>query len=304
VDNGGEFTSLLDTAGGAPGGRRASLGAGKKSASRKRNGSSGGVGGSGSKKSRLKSAAVPSPTAASRQLRSRNTKATTTSSKSAAAHESLQQPPRSILPAAAAASCGTTTAAGEDKRSTRQSLPRHQIDWSRAIHLQQPARHYALVLDQLFSNDSCLNNSSCSEQLDGANSCPGCGDSFLLPTTFFQHLYRRSVRIRFECRGCDGVKYLEFTNKCLFRLHLLSHLEQGEEGLETGLLELSSLQPDEMLDINSNSNNSSSNSILSSLHRRTQSQLARSETEVQCMECLQVGLCLLNKKSAFLFQLK
>ncbi len=164
-------------------------------------------------------------------------------------------------------------------------MPRHQIDWSRALHLQQPAQHNALVMDQLFSNDSCLNNNSCSEQLDGGNSCPGCGDSFLLPTTFFQHLYRRSVRIRFECRGCDGVKYLEFTNKCLFRLHLLSHLEQGEEGLETGLLELSSLQPGEMLEINS------SNSILSSLHRRTQSQLARSETEVQCMECLQVGLC-------------
>jgi hypothetical protein len=294
VDNGGEFTSLLDTAGGAPSGRRASLGAAKKSASRKRNSSSGGGGSCGSKKSRLKSAAatsavtsaVPSPSAASRQLRSRNTKATTTSLKSAAARESLQQP-RSILPAAAAASCGTTTAAGEHKRSTRQSLPRHQIDWSRALHLQQPAQHYTLVLDQLFSNDSCLNNSSCSEQLDGANSCPGCGDSFLLPTTFFQHLYRRSVRIRFECRGCDGVKYLEFTNKCLFRLHLLSHLEQGEEGLETGLLEFSSLQPSEMLDINSNS---SSSSIFSSLHRRTQNQLARAETEVQCMECLQVGL--------------
>jgi len=147
-------------------------------------------------------------------------------------------------------------------------------------------------LDQLFSNDSCL-NSSCSEQLD-SNSCPGCGDSFLLPTTFFQHLYRRSVRIRFECRGCDGVKYLEFTNKCLFRLHLLSHLELGEEGLEPGLLELSSLQPSEMLEINSNS---SSSSIFSSLHRRTQNQLARAETEVQCMECLQVGLCLLNIKN-------
>jgi hypothetical protein len=202
------------------------------------------------------------------------------------AQESLQQPPRSILPAAAAASCGTTTAAGEHKMSTRQSLPRHQIDWSRALHLQQPAQHYTLVLDQLFSNDSCL-NSSCSEQLD-SNSCPGCGDSFLLPTTFFQHLYRRSVRIRFECRRCDGVKYLEFTNKCLFRLHLLSHLERGEEGLEIGLLELSSLQPGEM-EININSNSSSS-SIFSSLHRRTQNQLARAETEVQCMECLQVGL--------------
>jgi hypothetical protein len=291
VDNGGEFTSLLDTAGGAPDGRRASLGAGKKSASRKRNSSSACGSGSGSKKSRLKSAAVSSPTVASRQLRPRNPEATTTNSKSAAANQSLEQQPRSILTAAAAASRGTTTAAGEHKRS-RQSLPRHQIDWSRALHLQQPAQHYALVLDQLFSNDSCL-NSSCSEQLDGGNSCPGCGDSFLLPTTFFQHLYRRSVRIRFECRGCDGVKYLEFTNKCLFRLHLLSHLEQGGgEGLETGLLELSSLQPSEMMEINSNSNSSSSNSILSSLHRRTQSQLARSETEVQCMECLQVGFCL------------
>jgi hypothetical protein len=120
-----------------------------------------------------------------------------------------------------------------------------------------------------------------------ADSCPGCNASFLLPTTFFQHLYRRSVRIRFECRHCNN-QYLEFSNKCLFRIHLLSHLEleEGEEewcgALQTEFLELNSLEISEL--INGKAINSSS-SLLSN-HRRTQSQLAKSAGEAQCMECL------------------
>ena len=59
--------------------------------------------------------------------------------------------------------------------------------------------------------------------------CPGCRDSFMLPTTFFGHVYRASVRISFECRQCNN-KELEFNNKCLLRMHILNHLEADEVG--------------------------------------------------------------------------
>jgi hypothetical protein len=160
------------------------------------------------------------------------------------------------------------------------------MDWSQVLRLPQPTEHYGFVLDQLLSNESSSFQPGKSRWTENdeleANSCPGCCDSFLLPTTFFQHIYRRSVRIRFECPRC--CKYLEFTNKCLFRIHLLSHWELGGERLEADLLELSSLETSEL---NISSTKVTNNSCQASL-RRTMSQLARSETEAQCMECLQI----------------
>ena len=32
----------------------------------------------------------------------------------------------------------------------------------------------------------------------------GCKDRFLLPTSFFQHIYRKSARILFHCSPCGG----------------------------------------------------------------------------------------------------
>ena len=55
-------------------------------------------------------------------------------------------------------------------------------------------------------------------------SCPGCKDRFLLPTSFYQHIYRKSARITFQCAGC-GDKVLDFYNRCHLRIHILSHLE-------------------------------------------------------------------------------
>ncbi len=55
-------------------------------------------------------------------------------------------------------------------------------------------------------------------------SCPGCKDRFLLPTSFFQHIYRKSCRITFVCEPCGG-RSLAFYNKCHMRTHVLSHLE-------------------------------------------------------------------------------
>ncbi len=50
----------------------------------------------------------------------------------------------------------------------------------------------------------------------------GCKDRFLLPQTFFQHIYRKSVRIIYTCTTCGD---LEFHNRCHLRTHILSHLE-------------------------------------------------------------------------------
>ena len=52
--------------------------------------------------------------------------------------------------------------------------------------------------------------------------CPGCKDRFLLPTSFFQHIYRRSCRISFDCVPCGQMVF--FHNRCHLRLHVLSHL--------------------------------------------------------------------------------
>ncbi len=41
--------------------------------------------------------------------------------------------------------------------------------------------------------------------------CPGCRDRFVLPTTFFQHIYRKSVDISFSCQACEEV--LTFNNR-------------------------------------------------------------------------------------------
>lgn len=53
--------------------------------------------------------------------------------------------------------------------------------------------------------------------------CPGCKDRFLLPHTFFQHVYRKSIGISFHCQLCH--KQLSFNNHCHLKMHVLSHLE-------------------------------------------------------------------------------
>ena len=67
-------------------------------------------------------------------------------------------------------------------------------------------------------------------------SCPGCKDRFLLPTSFYHHLYRRSVMITFTCGPC-GDATMTFYNKCHLRVHVLTHLEAD------GLASVSVVQP-------------------------------------------------------------
>jgi hypothetical protein len=53
--------------------------------------------------------------------------------------------------------------------------------------------------------------------------CPGCKDRFILPTTFFQHVYRRSISIAFSCQSCQDT--INFLNSCHLKMHVLSHME-------------------------------------------------------------------------------
>ena len=55
--------------------------------------------------------------------------------------------------------------------------------------------------------------------------CPGCKDRFLLPSSFFQHVYRKSVKLTFTCSACEG-KTLTFFNRCHLRTHVVGHMER------------------------------------------------------------------------------
>ena len=50
--------------------------------------------------------------------------------------------------------------------------------------------------------------------------CPGCKDRFLIPTSFFQHLYRKTVLITYTCGPC-GDRSMAFYNRCHLRVHVL-----------------------------------------------------------------------------------
>ena len=50
--------------------------------------------------------------------------------------------------------------------------------------------------------------------------CPGCKDRFLIPKSFFQHLYRKTVLITYTCGPC-GNQAMSFYNRCHLRVHIL-----------------------------------------------------------------------------------
>ena len=83
--------------------------------------------------------------------------------------------------------------------------------------------------------------------------CPACQDRFLLPTTFFQHITRKSVEISYHCLCCGEV--VVFHNKCSLKIHILNHLESEDiTRVETDLLDVVSL-PKQDLRLNSNVRN-------------------------------------------------
>ena len=104
--------------------------------------------------------------------------------------------------------------------------------------------------------------------------CPACHDKFLLPTTFFQHLFRKSVQINFECKICQ--KTIAFHNKCLVRIHILGHLESDNlDNFETDMLEVVSLSSNEIM----------LNSDMYNYSKGLKSLLINGEKEELCLEC-------------------
>lgn len=75
--------------------------------------------------------------------------------------------------------------------------------------------------------------------------CPACEDRFLLPTTFFQHIYRKSVNINFDCKPCK--KIMVFHNKCSLKIHILGHLENDNiEKIKTDMIDVMSLNSNQV----------------------------------------------------------
>ena len=106
--------------------------------------------------------------------------------------------------------------------------------------------------------------------------CPACDDRFLLPTTFFQHIFRKSILIQFNCSICR--KILNFHNKCSLKIHIQAHLENDEvENIETDMLEVMSL----------NNNEVKLNSDTQNVRTELKSLTVDHSTEELCMECLQ-----------------
>ena len=109
--------------------------------------------------------------------------------------------------------------------------------------------------------------------------CPACKDKFFLPTTFFQHILRRSVQINYNCKSCGEV--IVFHNKCSLKIHILNHLESDNiTKVETDMLDVVSL-PREDLKLNSDVRNVTQElrSAMTNVSREM------SEEMEQCPEC-------------------
>jgi len=112
-------------------------------------------------------------------------------------------------------------------------------------------------------------------------SCPACQDRFFMPTTFFQHVHRKSVNINYECKTCD--KILVFQNKCSLKIHILSHLEVDEKSkVRTDMLSVMSLN-DSDLQMNSDVRN-----LKNELKNTMKDIFSHEETKDRCLECHEI----------------
>ena len=104
--------------------------------------------------------------------------------------------------------------------------------------------------------------------------CPGCQDRFFLPTTFFQHLLRKSVQINFNCKLCQ--KSMVFHNKCSLKIHILGHLEsENIEKVETDQIDVLSLNQYQV----------KMNSDLENFSKEIKTLLVNQDHEDLCPEC-------------------
>ena len=110
--------------------------------------------------------------------------------------------------------------------------------------------------------------------------CPGCKDRFLIPSTYFQHLYRKSVRITFTCQPCGDVT-LSFYNRCHLRTHVLSHLEvDGTNSVTLADADSLSISPLETSQFNVGFIDEDYVEELDTIHREQSC-----SNSVQCTEC-------------------
>ena len=110
--------------------------------------------------------------------------------------------------------------------------------------------------------------------------CPGCKDRFLIPSMFFQHLYRKSVRITFNCKVCGT---MSFYNRCHLRTHVLSHLEvDGTTSVTMQDSESLTITPLEQSEFNVGFIDDSYGEELDLLHRE---QSRSGLGSIQCSEC-------------------
>ena len=109
------------------------------------------------------------------------------------------------------------------------------------------------------------------------SNCPGCHDAYSSPAIFFQHLYRKSVDINFDCKQCKQM--ISFTNKCLLRIHVLAHLELDKD--TTLPIENVYIRPLESEDETCAVLN---HQVLLNSHRKTASEINFQADK--CMECL------------------
>ena len=109
--------------------------------------------------------------------------------------------------------------------------------------------------------------------------CPGCKDRFLLPESFFQHIYRKSMAIDFSCEGCH--QSLRFNNPCHLKIHVLSHLEiDNVASVSSSYTNVSPAQPEDL-----NVRFKSIESMTEDLDRVHKDQLSFDPSRRQCMEC-------------------
>nr|XP_040569828.1 zinc finger protein 592-like [Lepeophtheirus salmonis] len=150
-------------------------------------------------------------------------------------------------------------------------------------------------IPRLYNNIS----KSCADSLSSWDveklQCPACPDSFLIPTSFFQHLYRKSCEIMFKCKLCDDV--LTFFNRCALKVHFLSHMEL-DSSVSSIEIDHALLRPPRGMDHMHQTNNTVLESFSKELFNKD---------KIQCPEC---HLCIENvlphmtKKHKILLQCK
>jgi hypothetical protein len=190
--------------------------------------------------------------------------------------EQVQEPSNEEIAVVESLKTTTTTTTTTTKKSTKRKKAGAPIDdhgpeptkvfkpiqnWHKVIKLPSNQPLSKWTEDQIFRNATksyvpCVPKNT-SQRLIAALtdkeleqlSCPGCKDRFLLPTSFFQHIYRKSARIVFKCGPCGDMN-LAFHNRCHFRTHVLSHLEvDGTNSItipDSGMLSIAPLEESEL----------------------------------------------------------